>query len=503
MQSGPYLTEIEGHANVGSICVQFLLSRCFDEGVADATIQQLISDGSFLLENYACRRWFDHIMKCVGTAPYNICRDVESLLDKRENYSFVSSCDSNSATKSLKGFAGFPKKLHTALMDLDSFWRSRRRNFCFKKSTSVLQPRKIATGHTNYRTVENWENLDPLTISKQNARIRRIFEEMLCSGHNHVANCPCAELRLLYGSHIYGCSRPGCTRFRIGFENGEERDSHIQAHYRPFKCDIIDCPYYDLGFTSTSHLQRHINQFHNTAVETSTSKDHRFSQLVEAKAIIADAIDLDDLNLVRDMYTSVRMHSVYVIKACLKKGCSTDMLRLILRICKDDRIVLHWSWYIDWLQVTKVDPELFRILMERDMLKVGSFDDIAKTSSLEMFELFAEYGAEVGSYDKIFRGLLPIRPNAQAEVNALKCMQAMGNAIDTKGYETCLLVLSSRSCSVSIASFCLENGASAEPLWASASPVERASRKTIPEAAQLIEWLREHVASRSKAGREA
>ncbi|RHZ66042.1 hypothetical protein CDV55_107640 [Aspergillus turcosus] len=458
-QSGLYLKEAKAHANIGSICIHFLSSHCFDEELPDDIIREHIADGSFLLENYVCRRWFDHIMKCVESALEMICRDIECLVDKRENYDFGPSSDANSARKSLNGFAGFPKELQTVLMNLDSFWRSRRRNFCFKK-------------------IENWENLDLFTISKHQARVRRIFEKMLCSGSDHVVNCSCAELRSLYGSHIYGCSRPGC------------------AHYRLFKCDFIDCPYYDLGFNSTSLLQNHISTFHNAS---SISNSDCFSQLVEVKAVVEDAIDLDDMYLVRDMQASVRMHGAYFMKICLMRGSSPEMLRLILNICKDHRISLRWSWYIDWLLgKPNGHPELFRILMEQGMIKVGDFDDIANTSSPEMFELFAEYGAGARNYQKLFRKLLPAKPDTLAEINALKCMRAMGNALDIRGYETCLIVLSDRNCSVSIARFCLENGASVEaPLargMGGESPFKRAARKTTPEAAQLREFLCEHSA---------
>lgn len=322
---------------------------------------------------------------------------------------------------------------------------------------------------------------------------------MLCSGSHHAINCGCAKLRALYGSHTYGCSRPGCVRFRNGFESSEERDKHVQAHYRPFKCDFIDCPYYDLGFVSTSLLENHVSKFHNSRAQTSPLKNDSFSQLVEVKAIVDDAIDLDDLNLVRNLHASVRVHGAYFIKSCLLRGSSPDMLHLILRICDDGRLILRWSWYIDWLQgKSNGEPELFRILMERDLIKVGTFDDIVNSCSPEMFELFADYGAEVLDYRRLFRKLLPAQPNAQAEVNSLKCLRAMGNALDIRGYETCLLVLSDRSCSISIARFCLENGASAKAMLAcgnAASPLQRAEQKATPEAAQLAELLREHTAS--------
>ncbi|EUC40122.1 hypothetical protein COCMIDRAFT_30891 [Bipolaris oryzae ATCC 44560] len=512
VQSGPYLTEAKAHADISSTCIDLLLSHCFNEELPDESVREYIKAGSLLLENYVCRRWFDHIMKCVESAPEITHRNIESLLDKRRNDGFGSSSNTISAGKRFNGFAGFPKELHTDLMNLDSFWRSRRRNFCFRK-------------------IQNWENLDPFTISKHQARIRRIFEQMLCSGSNHVANCGFAKLQALYGPHIYGCSRPGCARFRDGFKNSEEKDNHIQAHDRQFKCDFIDCPYYDLGFTSTSLLQNHINQFHKSGLHNSASNSNFF---VEAKAIVEDAINLDDLNLVRDMHASVRKHGAYFIKTCLMRGSSEDMLRLILKICqcsclqtpqptsgqlsgstanqqtpqpvnrkrgicKQHQIVLLRSWNLNWRQEKpKGDPELFRILLERYMIKVGNFEDIANTPSPEMFELFAEYGAEVGNYQTLFRRLLPTRPNALAEINALKCMQAMANALDIRGYETCLVVLSDSSCSVSIATFCLENGASVEASLAQnrgpTSPLRRAEWKKTPEAAQLAELLRSHHA---------
>lgn len=132
-QSGPYLTEAKAHANISSVCIDFLLSHLFDEHLSDDVLRARIADGSFILENYICRRWFDHIMKCTELATEIILRGIESLVDKRENYDFGAS-HANPARKRFNGFVGLPKEVQTILMDFDSFWRLRRRNFCFTKS---------------------------------------------------------------------------------------------------------------------------------------------------------------------------------------------------------------------------------------------------------------------------------------------------------------------------------------------------------------------------------
>ncbi|KAF2138225.1 uncharacterized protein K452DRAFT_90147 [Aplosporella prunicola CBS 121167] len=314
--SGRYLKEADGHANIASACIRYLSSDCFDPHVQDSSMQEFVVKGSYVLENYAYLHWFDHVQKCADVAPETISNEIKDLAGKRANLGFDRTSGTNSSNLVYKVFQKFPVDLHEILLDMSAFWRSRNHNFCFE-------------------TVESWKNFDPLIISAQHSRIQTRLETILCSTQaTHEPGCKCTVLQSTYGTCLYKCSRPGCPRFRTGFDSNKERVNHIQAHNRPFKCDSRDCPYREFGFTTKALLQDHTNKLHNNNIGTPLSQLDTISDIEDARTIIEDAIIFNDLDLVRSQREVVRSCGDILIPLCVTRRSSSEMLRLLVEICK-------------------------------------------------------------------------------------------------------------------------------------------------------------------------
>lgn len=354
-----------------------------------------------------------------------------------------------------------------------------------------------------------WKNLDPLTTSTQQSQIRACLERRLCPATGgHRLDCDCSSLRKLYGGNLWRCSRPGCPRFRNGFENKRERDSHILAHKRPFKCSFVDCTYHDLGFVSKVQLDNHTSSLHKNGVGNSTTRKHDLGSEAEVKLFLEDAVVFDDLDMVRDLRESVRIYAPGLINVCIAKGSSISMLKLVLEISEgvEGRVQ---SKKASTEALNKASPEHVRLLLHYNLLYTDergflSFWACATRASPQIFELLAAVNAPIcGSlrthiaWKVLFNTLLPAQPDDSAEANTLQCMQAMGSILTPTGLSICLWALARRCCSVLIARFCVGNGADVDeapgagptPLWNAAG---NASSK---EAAEFMKLLLESGAN--------
>ena len=90
-------------------------------------------------------------------------------------------------------------------------------------------------------------------------RVRRVLED---SGKSQLAADQRASLNALYGKNWYKCSRMNCFYFHHGFQNESQRQQHINRHDRPFFCDISDCGFSSLGFSSKDARNAHMLEVH-------------------------------------------------------------------------------------------------------------------------------------------------------------------------------------------------------------------------------------------------
>ena len=102
------------------------------------------------------------------------------------------------------------------------------------------------------------------------AHIHSTFNRLLCPGsgkHHHrpLPDCNCDRLKGLYGDDgLHKCDRIFCKLHRKGFQTAHEREAHIRAHDRPYKCSSQTCEYKDIGFKLARDLLKHEKTFHRS-----------------------------------------------------------------------------------------------------------------------------------------------------------------------------------------------------------------------------------------------
>lgn len=167
----------------------------------------------------------------------------------------------------------------------------------------------ILSSYLSLLSGKNWQDADPLSLSKSQICILDCLERSLCTSEDHSAECTCDELKVLYGPRIFSCSWPGCPSYRNGFRTRDERDQHTQAHQRPFKCEHHGCAFSDVGFRTQSLLTSHLDQFHRKMPgPNSISVLGRDEKLM----ILVDAIRLHDNKLAEDIISGSIKDELYL-----------------------------------------------------------------------------------------------------------------------------------------------------------------------------------------------
>lgn len=242
VESSGYLSRSKSHSHIASICVKYLSSSCFNTDLSDEEILRNLLNGVYVLENFACTSWLFHVEQAGKEAENDLLPHVSDLLTQRSNPSYTK-VNSTADTDQLDSFKDASAEVHEKLKEIKAFLRRRWQDLSFNDG-------------------KNWQDADPLSLSKSQICILDCLERSLCTSEDHSAECTCDELRVLYGPRIFSCSWPGCPSYRNGFRTRDERYQHTQAHQRPFKCEHHGCAFSDVGFRTQSLLTSHLDQFH-------------------------------------------------------------------------------------------------------------------------------------------------------------------------------------------------------------------------------------------------
>lgn len=134
-----------------------------------------------------------------------------------------------------------------------------RCDFTNELSQAVTWSRKQLGFHG--KTSEAEHTLDLLTLVQ---RVRGVLED---SGRSQLTDEQRSSLRELYGANWYKCSRMNCFYFHHGFQSESQRQQHINRHERPFFCDISDCDFSSLGFSSKDARNTHMLEVHGFDID--------------------------------------------------------------------------------------------------------------------------------------------------------------------------------------------------------------------------------------------
>ena len=98
-----------------------------------------------------------------------------------------------------------------------------------------------------------------MRIATFSTRIRKRIDELSCPTAKHIRDCHCESLQKHYGNSLFKCPRRSCKWFQDGFPSQGERNKHVKAHERPFKCSNLRCDFATMGFLSQFQLAQHLS----------------------------------------------------------------------------------------------------------------------------------------------------------------------------------------------------------------------------------------------------
>lgn len=336
---------------------------------------------------------------------------------------------------------------------------------------------------------------DPLAISTAQISVRTVFEKLLCSKENHETDCSCSQLHEIHGSRLYRCSRPGCFRYRNGFETRAERDRHLSVHSRPFKCDDEKCDFFALGFRTEAQLQAHFLRNHQERIATTAIRRDAFNAEAEIELFLFDAIASEDFELVRDLECEASKSLDDCIEHCLKERSSPAMLELLLSMCKDPP--LKYSFGVSQSVFRLASPEHLKQLMCHGTIDIDAYayGPAAEACSPEMFEFLVgiEPQSTILEFGKRFFERLFGKGGVSRMEAALKCLRAIKSKLSALSFSNGLFYVSRSGHSQSIAELCLENGADIEYHLRNSpkasTPLCNVSKFESQQAANFMEYL--------------
>ena len=212
----------EENANMAIFCAQYLSSRPFSRELDETDMKQYVLSGYYGFLDYAATNWWKHTKRITNDLDKELIRSLDGL-------------------HSILDFLHFPG--HAFEMT----------NQKPAETDEIEVLRKAISGlPCDGREVEDDFMLEPVI-----RRIRAIIESVWVSGQEEQD-----DLREIYGSSSFKCPKAWCHSFAEGFDSTRNRDSHVERHERPFRCDVDGCIGGEIGFGAEWELNRHKQTHH-------------------------------------------------------------------------------------------------------------------------------------------------------------------------------------------------------------------------------------------------
>lgn len=305
----------------------------------------------------------------------------------------------------------------------------------------------------------NWQDADPLSIPRSQIRIWNLLESSLCASNSHSVDCTCDALKMLYGSRIFRCSRPGCPSFRAGFETKDQRNQHARVHQRPFKCEHNDCDFSDLGFGKQSDLNAHLSRYHRKCSNGKEISDKGAVGEAEREMIFQDAIRSHNSELAEDIL-SVWERKNYKLKLSIMEALdSMPPASLLFRLI-DSTAIDHWKTKAILNHMAESYDEETTIACTKYQeweTENRHYKRAATRGSFEMVKAFKSGKQRFGSHFR--RAMIPKRPDPQLETFAAESFQRFDTAGNKVEYLRELRIVASTCCSIPLARFFIRRGA--------------------------------------------
>lgn len=234
----------ESHYQITCLTLGYLNLPPADSTADAEMIHQALLSGFFAYLEYAVACWSLHLREFSSSRPEGqILEEVSEELDV-----FLGIHYQQQASISI-----VPNAIKEDLSIFDRF------DFHSELSQAVAWSRKQLGAHGKAPEADNV--LDLLAL------IKRMRDDLEHCGKSQLTAEQTSSLKGLYGKNWYKCPRMNCFYFHHGFPNEAQRQQHIDRHERPFFCDISDCDFSSLGFSSKDARNTHMLEVHGIDTE--------------------------------------------------------------------------------------------------------------------------------------------------------------------------------------------------------------------------------------------
>ncbi|KAI1378425.1 hypothetical protein F4677DRAFT_394594 [Hypoxylon crocopeplum] len=289
-QSETFVNAVDAHIQALQTCISYLSFDCFDRFTTSTITATL--DGNFVLFQYACYNWLEHIRQCSKQTTYR----QKQVISHRVGIfkSIVTDRD----------WMGEPQQ--SFKLEFKPWYRTGKvadiGDFLATWSQFIG---KVKMGMVDHSCNESISDEDPTILLQTFLAFRQTLETLLCKGSRHDSECSCAYLIEIYGANLFYCNRYYCKYFRVGFVTQRERDVHLKSHERPFKCEDLACIFADLGFKTEEDQTRHAAAMHNPEDDSPNAASSgdmwaNFSQK-ELESLAFDAVRAGETDLMKTL----------------------------------------------------------------------------------------------------------------------------------------------------------------------------------------------------------
>ncbi|KIX07723.1 uncharacterized protein Z518_02377 [Rhinocladiella mackenziei CBS 650.93] len=254
-----YVHEISAELSLTAKCLQYLTLPCFSPELDPQGLTKFAIDGYYILQDYAVSKWSEHFSALMGK-----CEKCE---EDELNMVFCSDA--------LPEFED--ALIHFKTIYEDAF-DGAMESICLPWCEPFLKDNEdfyialcVLKAHVQQHSKSRFEVRNTVSIKtlKESFERSRSFLERPSQKpiKLELSRGDSEKLDHLYGECRYKCPKLGCLRFYNGFRNAGERQKHVDAHDRPYRCDVPECQGQAFGLTSSQALEKHTKTFHPTIAD--------------------------------------------------------------------------------------------------------------------------------------------------------------------------------------------------------------------------------------------
>ncbi|KAK4064835.1 uncharacterized protein Triagg1_8834 [Trichoderma aggressivum f. europaeum] len=251
---------LEDHARTAIFCSQYITSHPFTSELNALAIQELAVTGFYGFLDYAVAFWHHHFERVInGESGTNSDLEAEALQSsKRVLDIWGSSQPQDQQDGNLISEQPVQSDIERQYQAAGGIHDIHKRIISIRKAIEAIDLSSLPDSH------------------------RISFLEL-----NGLAKFKCPNLR--------------CTKFFTGFCDEHDRDLHVQAHERPFKCLVDGCYARVTGYSTSQALDAHTKRFHDEDSGTTLSFPKQSGREVSA---MHDAARQGNLALVKALYAA-------------------------------------------------------------------------------------------------------------------------------------------------------------------------------------------------------